>query len=58
VVMNGVRIRENTVLFAAGVDLIINRTTLQRLWNPIAGYIEQETTSGKTFADTLNFIAE
>ena len=56
--MNNVRIREDAVLFAAGVDLIVNKTTLQRLWNPIAGYIEQETTSGKTFADTLNFIAE
>jgi len=58
VVMNNVRIRENSSVFAAGVDLIVNKTTLQRLWNPIAGYIEQETTSGKTFADTLNFIAE
>lgn len=58
VVLNNVRIRENTAVFAAGVDLILNRTVLQRLWNPIAGYIEEETTSGKTFADSLNFIAE
>lgn len=58
VVLKNVRIREDGVLFAAGVDLILNATTLLRLWNPIAGYIEEETTSGKTFTDSLNFIAE
>lgn len=58
VVLNNVRGREDTVVFAAGIDLILGTAVLQRQWNTVAGYIVEETTSGKTFADTLTFIAQ
>jgi hypothetical protein len=58
VVLLNVRGREDTSIFSAGIDLILNQTTILRLWQTVAGYVGQENTSGKTFADSLNFIAE
>ena len=58
VLLNNVRARASTDLFTAGIDLVLNATTVQRQFLPIAGYIIPETTVGKTFADSLKFIAE
>jgi hypothetical protein len=58
VLLNNVRGREDAVLFAAGIDLVLNTATLQRQWQTVAGYIVGETTTGKTFADSLTFIAQ
>jgi hypothetical protein len=58
VLLNNVRGREDSVLFAAGIDLVLNTATLQRQWQTVAGYIVGETTTGKTFADSLTFIAQ
>ncbi len=58
VVLQNVRGRADTDLFAAGIDLVLNTAIIQRLWNTIAGYVGEEDTAGKTFADSLNFIAE
>ena len=53
-----VRGRANSALFSAGIDIILNQATISRQWHPIAGYVGEETTSGKTLSDSLNFIAE
>lgn len=58
VVLNNVRGRDDASSFANGIDLVLNNTVISRQWNTIAGYIVQETTSGKTFADSLTFIAQ
>lgn len=58
VVLNNVRGRANSVLFAAGTDYILNTAIQNRLFSPVAGYMIQEDTATKTFADTLNFIAQ
>lgn len=58
VVLQNVRGRQDTDSFDAGIDLILGSTIIQRKWAPIAGYVGQETTTGKTFADSLNFIVE
>ncbi|CAB4126204.1 hypothetical protein UFOVP153_44 [uncultured Caudovirales phage] len=56
VVLNNVRGRDDASLFAAGIDLVFNNALVQRQWNTVAGYAIQETTSGKTFNDSLTFI--
>ena len=58
VVLINVKARASATTFNAGVDLVLNQTVLSRQWLPIAGYTSQETTSGQTFADSLNFIPE
>jgi hypothetical protein len=58
VVLLNVRGRKDTDSYSAGINLVLNSTVIQRLWNPISGYVSEETTTGNTFADTLNFIAE
>lgn len=58
VVLKNVRGRADTDLFSAGLDFILGTQVLQRKWQTVAGYIGQEDTATKTFADTLNFIAE
>lgn len=58
VLLVNVRGRDNASDFASGIDIIKDATTIQRQWYPIAGYVGEETTSGKTFDDTLTFIAE
>jgi len=55
VLINNVRGRADTDLFSAGVDLILNTAVIQRQYSTVAGYIAEETTSTKTFADTLIF---
>lgn len=58
VVMNNVKGRADAIAFAYGTYFIQNQTLLQRLWNPTAGYIVEETTSGQTFTDSLIFVAQ
>lgn len=58
VVLKNVRGRADADLFSAGIDFILNTQVIQRKWFTIAGYIGQETDTGHTFADSLNFIAE
>lgn len=58
VVLLNVRVREDSVSFSSGIDLILNQTTISRLWNSVAGYISEETTTSKTFTDSMNFIPE
>ena len=58
VVLVNVRGRAAADPFANGIDLILNQKVVQRLWNTVAGYCIQEDTTGKTFADTLNFVVE
>lgn len=58
VVLKNVRGRADADAFAAGIDLILGTQVIQRKWQTIAGYIGQETDTGHTFTDSLNFIAE
>lgn len=58
VVLKNVRGRADADLFSAGIDLILGTQIIQRKWQTVAGYIGQETDTGHTFADSLNFIAE
>lgn len=58
VVLLNVRGRRDTDSYSAGIILVLSQTVIQRLWSPIAGYVSGETTTGYTFADSLNFIAE
>lgn len=44
--------------FGAGIDLVLGADTLNRRYQAGAGYLVEETTSGKTFTDSLTFIAE
>lgn len=56
--LNNVRARADTDPFSAGIDLVLNTAIIQRKFITIAGYIAPETTTLKTFADTLTFTAE
>ena len=56
VVLNNVRGRDDASSFSAGIDLVVTNAVVQRQWNTVAGYAIQETTSGKTFNDSLTFI--
>jgi hypothetical protein len=58
VVLNNVRARPDSSLFSAGVDLILNTAIIQKQFVTIAGYISEEDTITKTFADTLIFTAQ
>ncbi len=58
VIFNDVKARANSTSFAAGTFLVTGNQYVGRLWPTVAGYIVGETESGKTFADSLNFIAE
>lgn len=58
VVLKNVRARPETDPFSSGVDLVVNTSVLLRQYFTIAGYVIQEDSSGNTFADKLNFIAE
>jgi len=58
VLLKNVRARKDADVFADGTDLVLNQTVISRLWNTDAGYIVEENTVGKTFADSLTFIAE
>lgn len=58
VVLKNVGARADGTAFGSKTMLVSNSTENFRDWQTKAGYIVQETTSGNTFADTLNFIAE
>lgn len=50
--------RDSSTAFADATALVLNQTTIARLWSTVAGYIIGETTSGKTLSDSLIFIPE
>lgn len=58
VVLRNVRARADATPFANSTYYVQNNAVVTRLFNPAAGYIVEETTSGQTFADSLNFIAQ
>jgi hypothetical protein len=58
IVLINVRGREDSADFTNGIDFIKDQAVLLRLWHTVAGYCTGETTTGYTFADSLNFIAE
>ncbi len=58
VVLKNVKARGSDTSFNSGVYLVSNKTTIQRQWNTIAGYCDQETTTEYDFASTLNYISE
>lgn len=58
VVLRNVKARADSTAFASGTFLVTDNQYVGRLWPTVAGYIVGETTTGQTFADSLNFIAE
>lgn len=58
IVFRNVQARADGTAYGSGTNLVLGGTTVARKWNTVAGYIEAETTTGHTLADTLNFIAE
>jgi len=58
VVLLNVRGRDDVSPYSAGIQLIGDSKTLQRMWSTISGYVAAENTTGYTFADSLNFIPE
>ena len=58
VVLKNVRGRADATPFSGGQYLIQNTAVTQRQWNTVAGYIVEETDTGHTFTDSLNFIAQ
>jgi len=58
VVLIDVKLRDDATAFADGTYIIQSQLLISRLWNTIAGYVVEETTSGQTFTDSLQFIAE
>lgn len=58
IVFVNVRARRDADAYSAGTDIVLNQNVISRLWPTVAGYMVEETTAGKTFADMLNFIPE
>lgn len=58
VVLKNVRGRADSDAFTSGIDLVLGTAVIQRQWSTIAGYVISEQTSGKSLADSLNFIVE
>ena len=58
VVVSQLSARQDTQSVGSGVNLILGNDLLVRRYQAYAGYTTQETTTGYTFADTLNFIPE
>lgn len=58
VVLKNVAVRAAAVSFANKYYLVKNNTELAKDWKTVAGYIVQETDTGHTWTNTLNFIAE
>lgn len=58
VVFDDVAIRADTVAFGSKTYLVQGKTTLIPLYQTIAGYVSEETTSGETFVDKLTFTAQ
>ena len=58
VVLNNVRVRDSGSSYDDGIYIVANKTTILRQWKTVAGYCDQENTTGHTFSSTLHFIAE
>lgn len=58
IVLVDVAIRADTTAFASKTYLVAASTTIIPIYQTLAGYIEEETTSGQDFATTLTFIAQ
>jgi hypothetical protein len=58
VVINNMIARADGTPFSGGTYLVQNAQLISRIWPTISGYLIEETTSGETFADSLNFIAQ
>jgi len=57
VVIKNLKLRGDSTSFADGIFLIQNKTTISRIFQTISGYVTEETTTGQTFSDTLNFVS-
>lgn len=55
-VVNNCKVRDNSTAFVDGFFLVQNKTTVNRLFQTIAGYVVAEDTAGQTLDETLNFI--
>lgn len=58
VLIEDLALRADTIAFVDKTYLVQAQTTIIPLYQTIAGYVEEETTSGATFADTLTFTAQ
>ena len=58
IVLVDVAIRSDAAPFSSKTYLVQSKTTIISNYPSIAGYIEEETTSGQTFTNTLTFIAQ
>ena len=58
VLLKNVFVRAASTPFADGTALVLNNQVVSRLWNTVSGYIIGESSTGKTFSDTLQFIPE
>jgi hypothetical protein len=58
IIFNDVKIRPDSSAFGAGTGMVASNTWITDSVSSRAGYVEGETTSGETLADTLTFIAE
>lgn len=58
VVLSDVAIRADLTAFVDKTYLVQNKQTFIPLYQTYAGYIVEETTSGETFVDKLNFVAQ
>lgn len=54
-----VRVRQNATPYVDGIEIYSLANAINTVtYNTFAGYIEEETESGHTFADTLTFVAQ
>jgi len=58
IVLQDVAMRADATAFASKTYLVLSKTTVISTYPSQAGYIEEETTSGSLFTNTLNFIAQ
>ena len=58
VVLVEVYFRADSVAFSSATRLVDDSKVQVRAWTPVAGYCVEETTVGKTFADTITYFAE
>jgi hypothetical protein len=58
IAFKNVSARKDSVAFGSGTPLVNNYTELSPTWQMVAGYMIGETTSGQTFANTVNLIAQ
>jgi hypothetical protein len=58
IVINNMSARSAAQSFGSGTQIVLNNAVLARQYKTVAGYIIGETTSGQTFKNTFNFIAQ